>query len=257
MRKTFCGVGKFFKNLLYPPKCVGCREFIQKDIFDECKLPFCEKCRVRWEYEKLDLCPDCGLEMTICNCGSRILNKLDVDSFIKLINYSSARKSVGKSALFYLKRHKNTRAFDYFAIQLSYAVKGKLKNSGCENAVIAYVPRSRKSLVEYGFDQSQELAKRLARLCGIKCVRLFERTKKTLTQQKKLGVKERLENAKKSYMLNAKAAKKLDETDLVILVDDVLTSGASLAGCILTLREIYDKKIICVTLARTGKSRKK
>ena len=127
MKKRLLRIGNFFKNLLYPPKCVGCRNFIQKDIFDECKLPFCEECRVRWEYEKLDRCPDCGLEMTVCDCGSRILNKLDVDGFIKLINYSVFRKSVGKTALFHLKSHKNARAFDYFANQLSYAVKGKMK----------------------------------------------------------------------------------------------------------------------------------
>jgi len=256
MRKIIFRIGRFFRNLLFPPKCVGCREFIQKNIFDSCEIPFCEKCRVKWEYEKLDVCPDCGLEMTLCNCGSRILNKLEIDSFVKLINYSAARKSVGKSAVFYLKRHKNDRALNYFALQLSYAVMGKLKNSGCERAVISYVPRSRKSLVEYGFDQSRELAERLAKLCDIECVGLFERTRKNFSEQKKLGINERLENARKSYTINYKSANALENADCVLILDDVLTSGASLAGCILKLKEIYNKKIICVTLARTGKSRK-
>ena len=250
-------VGRLLKNLLFPPKCVSCREFIQKDMFDECNIPFCEKCRVKWEYEKLDVCPDCGLEMTVCNCGSRILKKFDIENFVKLINYSVTRKSVGKSAILYIKRHKNTRAFDYFALQLSYAVSGKLKSAGYKNAVITYVPRGHKSIAEYGFDQSCELAKRLAKLCGIECVKLFERTGKSSSEQKKLGINQRLDNAKKLYKLNSKAAEKLESADCVLILDDVLTSGASLAGCILKLKEVYNKTIICVTLARTGKIRKK
>ena len=257
MKKRIFRTGRFFRNLIFPPKCVSCREFIQKDIFDSCEIPFCEKCRVKWEYEKLDICPDCGLEMTLCNCGSRLLKKFDVENFVKLINYSVTRKSVGKSAVLYIKRHKNARAFDYFARQLSYSVLGKLKSAEYKKAVITYVPRGRKSIAEYGFDQSRELAKRLSKLCGIECVKIFRRTEKNASEQKKLGINQRLENARELYALNSKAAEKLESSDCVLILDDVLTSGASLAGCMLKLKEVYDGKIICVTLARTGKSRKK
>lgn len=256
MLKYIVKILRFFENLLFPPKCVGCKELYQKNIFDGCDVPLCEKCRIKWEYEKLDICPDCGLEMTVCNCGSKLLDKLGVDSFIKLVNYSATNKSVGKSALLYLKRHKNKKAFDYFASQLSYASVGNLKRSECQKAVVAYVPRGRKSLVEYGFDQSRELAKRLATLCGAELVCLFKRTPKRSSDQKKLGKKERLENAKGLYALNTKMLKKLEDADCVLIVDDVLTSGASLGGCILKLKEVYNKKVICVTVARTGKKRK-
>ena len=246
----------FFENLLFPPKCVGCKELYQKNIFDSCAVPLCDKCRVKWEYEKLDICPDCELEMTVCNCGSKLLDKLGVNSFVKLINYSVTSKSVGKSAVLYLKRHKNKRVFDYFSSQLSYAVSGKLKKCGCKKAVIAYVPRGRKSFVEYGLDQSREIAQRLSKHCDAEFVSLFKRTSKNALDQKKLGKKERLENAKDLYVLNPKAVKNLEDTDCVLIVDDVLTSGASLGGCILKLREVYNNNVICVTLARTGKKRK-
>lgn len=247
----------FFENLIYPPKCVGCGELFQKDIFDSCKLPLCEKCRVKWEYEKLDICPDCGLEMTLCECGSRLLDKLKVDGCIKLVNYSAAKRSVGKSAVLYMKRKNSKRAFGYFAKQLSYAVKRKLKEAECQTAVIAYVPRSRKSRVTYGFDQSREMAKRLAKLCGGEAVKLFLRNGKRTEEQKKLSLAQRLENAKGMYRLARCAQRKLEGADAVIIVDDVLTSGASLSGCVMALKDVYKKKIFCVTLARTGKSRKK
>ena len=222
-----------------------------------CEVPFCEKCRVKWEYEKLDVCPDCGLEMTVCNCGSRLLNRMRILHCVKLVNYSATQKSVGKSAVLYMKKKKSTRAIKYFAKQLSYAVYRKLKSEESKKAIIAYVPRSSASLVEYGFDQSKELAKRLSKCCDIELVNLFSRSGKRTEEQKKLGISQRIENAKGTYKLNARALKKLDGVDTVFIVDDVLTSGASLAGCILALKDVCDKKVVCVTLARTAKSRKK
>ena len=84
---------KLLKNLLWPPKCVGCGEFTQQNIFDTCELPLCESCRKRWEREKLERCPDCELEMTVCNCSSRLLEKAGVEDAVKLFNYSVKNQS--------------------------------------------------------------------------------------------------------------------------------------------------------------------
>lgn len=249
--------GVFFGNLLFPPKCVGCKEFIQKDIFDECKIPFCEKCRVKWEYEKLDICPDCGLEMTLCNCGTKLLKKSGVEDYIKLANYSVAKKSVGKSAVLYMKRHKNDRALNYFADQLSYPVSRKIKTLEGKRAVFTYVPRSKKSVTEYGFDQARELSKRIAARCDAEFIPLFERSGVKTTEQKKLKMSERVKNAKMSYRLNVKNFQKLSEDDCIFIVDDVLTSGASVLGCLSVLKPKFEGEVVCVTVARTGKSRKK
>ena len=246
---------RFLKNLLYPPKCVSCREFIQKDILDKCEIPLCEKCREKWEREKLGRCPDCELEMILCNCGSRALDKAGVRSVVKLVNYSVGQKSVGKSALLYMKRHKNSTVINYFATQLSYSVSRKIKGYG--NAVITYVPRNEKSVSEYGFDQSMLMADRLAQKCGLECLDLFYRESKRSRAQKQLSYSERLENAKGLYLLDSKEAEKLKEVNCVVIVDDVITSGASLLGCVDALKTVFDGEIVCATVARTGKKRKK
>lgn len=247
----------FFKNLLFPPKCVGCRELYQKDILDKCEYPLCEKCRVRWEYEKLSLCPDCGLEMSLCNCGSTLLSKLEIEKCIKLVSYSAQKGSVGKSAVLYMKKKRSAGALGYFAKQLSYPVIREIKKGQYENAVFAYVPRGKVSLVKYGFDQSRELAERLARLCGGRCIRLFDRAVEKSVEQKKLTLSQRMKGAKGVYKLHKNAAEEVANADIVFVVDDVLTSGASLAGCIMALKSVYGGEIACVTLARTAKSRKK
>ena len=244
-------------NLLFPPKCMGCGGLYQKDIFDECRVPFCEKCRLKWEYEKLDRCPDCKLEMTICNCGSRLLKKLEIDDCVKLINYTPMKNTIGRTVILSLKRKKNGSAFSYFASQLSHAVRGRLAGFDKEKTVLTYVPRSQKSVAVYGFDQSKELAKRLSKEIGIKFVPLFSRTGKKAGEQKKLTLSQRLENANGTYKLNKNPQKKLEGVECVLLLDDVLTSGASLSGCILALKPVFKGKIVCVTLGRTGKKGKK
>ena len=257
IKKSFKRVATFFCNLIFPPRCVGCREFQQKNIFEECQLPLCEKCRVRWEYEKLSLCPDCGLEISLCGCGSRLLQKLEIEEPIKLVSYSAQKGSVGKSAVLYMKKKNNKRAVRYFAKQLSYPTCGRIKRSGFENPLFAYVPRSKKGIVEYGFDQSRSLAKSLAECCDADVASLFERTGLKRKEQKDLNLSARVKNAQRAYRLKKNAAEKLNGVDAVFIVDDVLTSGASLFGCASALKKIFDGEVVCVTIARTAKSRKK
>ena len=260
MSKLGKSIGKVLTvvvNLLFPPKCVSCGEFIQKDMLDLCEIPFCEKCRSKWELEKLDECPDCGLEMTLCNCRAPMLDKSGVEDYIKLVNYSSGARSVGKNAVLYLKRHKNNRALNYFATQLSYPAKARIDRMVSNKAVVAYVPRSGKSKRLLGFDQSKEIAVRLAKKLGIPCVKLFVRKSTSRVEQKKLNLAQRKDNAQNLYGVNLGALEMLKEIDSVFLVDDVMTSGASLYGCVSALKRHFSGRIVAVTLARTGKKSKK
>ena len=254
-KKKVKRIGRFFKNLLFPPRCVACKEFIQKDMLDECEAPFCEKCRLKWELEKLSKCPDCGLEMTVCNCSAPLLKKSGVEEYVKLINYSVRKKSVGKSAILHLKRTKNARAFDFFAGQLSYSARIKNNVSNKADTLITYVPRSKRSKIKYGFDQSETLANKLAQKIDSRMVGLFCRVGKQKTEQKKLGIKERRENALNMFSVKKSVFKRLNDVKCVVIVDDIITSGASLLGCVTALKKYYDGKIICVSMARTGKNR--
>ncbi len=248
---------KLLKNLLWPPKCVGCGEFTQQNIFDTCELPLCESCRKRWEREKLERCPDCELEMTVCNCSSRLLEKAGVEDAVKLFNYSVARNSVGKRAVLYMKRHRSYRAFDFFASQLSFALKRKTAVFDPRRVVVFSVPRRRKSRREYGFDQAELIAKRLAEKCGFRYEKLVVRSRRKAGEQKKNGLAARLKNAKGQYLPSKRADELLEGVECLVVVDDVLTSGASIAGCIETLKKHFGGKFICATVGRTGKRNKK
>lgn len=248
---------RFLGNLLFPPKCVGCGELIAKDIFDPCNLPLCEDCRTKWEKEKLERCPDCELEMTICGCSSKLLEKSGVNEAVKLFNYSVKKRSVGKSAVLYMKKHNSNRAFEYFAVQLSHAVKRKTAGYSSREVAVFSVPRSRKSRGEYGFDQSALLACKLAEKCGFQYVVPVVRSHKRAEEQKKSDLSHRVKNIKGTFVFNERCAETLKNIKCLVLVDDVITSGASMAGCIEVLKNHFEGDIVCAALGRTGKIRKK
>ncbi len=108
--------------------------------------------------------------------------------------------------------------------------------------ILVPVPPRPEKLRERGWDQVEELVRRLERL-GFRAARLLARLPSA--QQKRLGLEDRFENARAAYRLlpGAKAAGRL------LLVDDVLTTGATAEACSLALREGGAESVAFVSLA--------
>jgi ComF family protein len=81
-----------------------------------------------------------------------------------------------------------------------------------------------------GWDQVEEIARHLERRsCAV--ARLLER--RPSDEQKRLGRGERGANAKRAYFLRPEAS----SPRLVLLIDDVVTTGATLDACARALKE--------------------
>ncbi len=245
---------RFFKNLVFPPKCMSCGDFAREHMLDFDGVPFCRKCYAQWEREKHERCGNCGLEICICNCGTPFLDKCEVEHCLKLIKYSAKKESVGKNVVFYMKKKRNKDAFDFIAKQLSVGIMRKVNELSVKNGVILYVPRGISGMNKYGFDQANELAKRVSTLTEMELIPLFHKNKTVKLEQKKLRLKSRLELAKGAFSINEDKLKHLKGRDCAFIIDDVMTSGASLGGCVMRLKSRFRGKIVCVTVAKTGKS---
>jgi competence protein ComFC len=95
------------------------------------------------------------------------------------------------------------------------------------DCVISYLPRSAKNKNKDGFDQGRELARTLSRITGIRCVSCFSR-RLFVNEQKKLNSFERNLNMNSAFKLKVK--RKNIENKTVILVDDIVTTGAGMAA---------------------------
>ncbi|MDB5870280.1 MAG: hypothetical protein JWP96_2612 [Polaromonas sp.] len=115
------------------------------------------------------------------------------------------------------------------------------------------LPLSAERLQTRGFNQAWELAGALARQSqtqGRADARLLLRLKHTRPQSQ-LGREARLANVKGAFQVDPLRARELDNRR-VVLVDDVMTSGASLFSAAQALQDAGAAQVTAVVLARTA-----
>lgn len=111
--------------------------------------------------------------------------------------------------------------------------------------VLIAVPLHQTKLEERGFNQSELITRELSKRTGIRCdTRALIRARAT-TPQYGLTKGERAINVNSAFKANQRAKNKN-----VILVDDVLTSGATAAACAQALLEAGAESVSVLTIAR-------
>ncbi len=111
---------------------------------------------------------------------------------------------------------------------------------------VTWAPVSAKRKRERGYDQSEILARRAAKLLD-KPVILTLKRRDTPPQSGLPDVQSRRDNVQGAYTASDAARDRR-----VLLIDDVSTSGATLRECIATLKKAGAQSIVCAVLAKTG-----
>jgi ComF family protein len=112
------------------------------------------------------------------------------------------------------------------------------------------VPLHRERLVERGFNQSALVASALAASTGGRFVpRALERSRKT-AQQARLGRGEREANVRQAFVARAGLVPSRS-----VLVDDVVTTGATALACVRALRQAGSEVLAIAALARADGAR--
>jgi ComF family protein len=225
------------KKLIFPPRCAACR----------CLVPFdgaggeqalCRDCRGEWELEKLVRCPDCRRAMIDCRCMPDMIRNAGCAGLVRLVSYDSDRpESTVNRATNNLKRIKDADAFDFFASQLLLPIQNRLDEFELDMAdmTVTFCPRRRSAVREHGFDQAEQLAKSLAALGGAEFETLLLRRRFIFErEQKHLTAAERLQNAGQAVRLTKAGRQAAGKR--VILIDDVVTTGATFSACADLLR---------------------
>ena len=238
----------FFLKLLAPPKCAGCGE--RFDIFENDNIEaLCADCRSEWERAKMSFCQGCGRESVSCICKGKYLKDVKILSLLKFGERYSTDKFI-----YTLKRKNLPRLVNFAAEELAKRLRreGELMATDFSDAIITSVPRNIKTLRLYGFDHAEEMAWQTAELLDVRYENLLKR-RFGGRPQKKLGEGKRLRNVKGRFELlgnvNIEGAR-------IILVDDVVTTGATASECAKILRSGGASEIILLTLARTENKRK-
>ena len=181
------------------------------------------------------------------------LSKSGAITLRKLTFYDASKSSEPQNKLIYfLKRNKNRRIVEYCAQNLAKLVREELDilELSNDNVFVLGVPRSKKAIAKHGHDQSALIAKALAKEIGARYLPIIKR-RIGGKEQKKLTAAGRVKNVKTLFERIPEKTGNQYKGKSAILIDDVATTGASMAAVTDLLRRGGVKNTVCVCLSAT------
>lgn len=187
---------------------------------------FCPGCRDRLSYMERYLCPRCAMSLErYTPATDRAYERLyGSPLFGELYSSFVYRRGGTVQRLIYAFKYYNQRELAAFIVHRSL-LEGRLP-IGRYDAIIP-VPISTSKLRLRGYNQSLLLSRELFRVLGVEVWDQLVRRRPHSSSQTKLHKLERSENARKSFFLQAKGHDAL-KGKTILLVDDILTTGATL-----------------------------
>ena len=215
-------------------------KFLLECVLD---LVYCgdEKCILCGEelYKDKIICTICAGNIKICK------DKFNIKVHDKWCTcYSSAYYSESMMELILKLKYKSS-------FKAGEAIAGYMKdtifNNGIEFDIITYVPMTKKSIKKRGYNQSEYLAKLLGGYMNKPVVSCLNKVKDT-KDQIGLGKINRWDNIQGSFKINNEYS---IENKNILIIDDVLTTGATIFHCCSELIEGGARKISILTGAKS------
>ncbi len=137
-----------------------------------------------------------------------------------------------------------------YAKTLANLMSPRLSEFGDDFDIITSVPLHPLKLIKRKYNQAAVLANKLARLNNKKANNLILKKVRNIKPQTSLTRKERIENVRGAIEINKKYISDIKGKN-ILLVDDVMTTGATANECAKILKNSGAEKIYLLTAVRT------
>ena len=218
-------------DIAFPPHCPSCRQPVTADG------NFCSACYGKLRMISAPLCDRCGIPFVVMiEAGAHCPECLDTPPHFDKARAVMVYDAVSAPLISALKFHDQWAGVARHAAMMAGAGSALLAGADC--------------LVRRKFNQSAVLAFAIAARSGVACVpELLVRMRATVPQME-LDRATRLRNVKKAFAVPDAARV---QGKIVVLVDDVITTGSTVDACARVLKKAGAKEVRVLALARTVK----
>jgi ComF family protein len=220
---------RYLGEALFPSRCIGCQRR---------GTPLCLDCRAELPYLPSGLCARCSTHRTAAGACSACRR---LSPTVSAIYAAFAYQGAARTAVVTLK----FRSARYLAPLMGDLLCEHLESRPVRAELVVPVPLAPKRLRQRGFNQAALLAERVAPSLQGEVADVLRRADRPA--QVGLGAAQRLSNLAGAFECPDPAAIKGRN---VVLVDDVVTTGATISACADTLADAGAGRVRVLVFAR-------
>jgi ComF family protein len=232
--------GAGFIDLLLPPRCPSCRAIVERDG------SFCAPCWSRLDFLTAPMCTCCGLPFAYSSgeealCGACAQTPPPFDRARAALVYNSGSAGL----VLALKHGDRTGLARIMAGMMARAAAPMLE----ERPILVPVPLHVRRLRERRFNQAALLARMLARSMNLPVFTTALARLRDTPMSRGMSRRQRAQNVRGAIRVRSGAEARIKGAH-ILLVDDVMTTGATAEACARALRRAGARRIDIVTFAR-------
>ena len=228
-------------DVVYPPLCMLCREAVHAPG------SLCPACWSQLHFLDGPLCAACGLPFEIdagedTLCAACLAHPPAFDTARAVLTYDALSKKP-VLAIKYADRLDFVPGFAHWLERAGHCLIA-------DSDLVVPVPLHRKRLWTRRYNQAAELARALSQRCGLPMAPLaLVRAKETPSQGTMPSAEARHRNVRGAFLV-PKSERSGVTGRRVLLVDDVLTTGATANACARALKRAGAKAVYVLAVAR-------
>ena len=226
----------FLFDILFPKFCLNCSHIGSY---------ICHRCFKKLRVIEKPTCLYCHKQSYLGLTHPKCLKKLSIDGILSIYHYDNFLKKIIKN----IKYRLATVVWDEFCksipesdISRLFAYKKIFKE-----AVIQVVPLSQSKYKLRGFNQAMMIAEYFNKILNFPIINNLERSREALAQAQIKSKLSRFKNVKNVFSIRKQSRIKNKN---IILIDDVVTTGATLKEVCKILKKSGAGKVYALTLAK-------